>query len=166
MIKKLLLITILCLAASPNELVQPKVPDPPKDYHFVQYIINKYKVKPNLANEIIHKANELTSDKFPRKTDILAIIAIESEFDVSAQSKSGAVGLTQILYKKSKKDVSTNLTDAVTLLETYKKSLGTDQAAIHAYNVGIGRYKNGIRNSKYYKKFLLAKSEFDKLKAT
>lgn len=127
------------------------------------YIINKYKVKTSLAEDIVRHAHTLGDSKgFPSPTDILAIIAIESSFNKNIVSKANAKGLMQVLYKKTLFDVYTNMGDGVFLLKDYRSKLSKD-ATIQAYNLGIGSYYRGKRNYKYLDKFKTTKAHLDRV---
>ena len=119
------------------------------------YIDYNYNVSRELSEKIVKIAFKYgNKTQFPTAIDILTIIAIESAFDVRAESrKTKARGLMQILYKKSSFDIHKNIEDGVWLLNDYADRLSKPEAAIHAYNVGIGNYRKGIRNQKYVKKF-------------
>ena len=126
-------------------------------------ISTKYKVPEDYTKEIVEHAYQLGSSKgFPTALDILAIIAIESSFNKYAVSKSNAIGLMQIKYVPSSFEVRQNLIDGVRLLRIYNQSLQVD-AAIQAYNLGIGNYKKGMRNSNYLMKFNTVKQQLERI---
>ena len=115
------------------------------------------------AKQIIVTANTLSDKKsFPRKEDILAIVAIESSFNKHAVSSANARGLMQVLYKPTTHDIHHNMVDGVCLLKDYFRILKSEKAAITAYNVGIGNYLQGMRNDEYYNKYVMAKRLFDR----
>lgn len=98
---------------------------------------------------------------FPTVYDTLAIIATESHFNQYAVSSTGAKGLMQVLYKATSFDIERNINDGVSLLQEYKDKVGSEDAAVQSYNVGIGAYIAGSRNQDYLTKF---KAERKKLK--
>lgn len=122
----------------------------------INYISDKYSLSSLKIESIVAKVTGLVDAKFPRKTDVLAIIEIESNFKSKAVSSAGAKGLMQVLYKKTTTDKD-NIIAGVALLREYRKRLGSEEAAIHAYNVGIGNYNKGRRVSQYYNKYVKAK---------
>lgn len=146
--KAILLLSLLFTAAS--NTTDHSIP---LDNPVVHYIAAKYNVKADKIVDIVYRE---TDQDFPKPIDVLAIISIESEFKYKAVSSKGAKGLMQILYKKTS-TIEQNIQAGVWLLKSYKKQLGSEQAAIHAYNIGIGNYQKGKRAYKYHKKYLLAK---------
>ena len=86
---------------------------------------------------------------FPTAEDIVAIIGIESRFDEDARSGSDARGLMQVL--KGHYRVDQNISDGTQILTDYYHNLKNDkQAAVQAFNVGIGAYLSGKRVPDYY----------------
>lgn len=143
--------------------VPPAIQNPIKKYAAVEaYIVQKWKVDPKLANKVILEAKKHSQPIFPKKEDVLAIIAIESGFKTSATSSANAKGLMQVLYKPTTFDVSANMADGVFLLKDYYSKFNNINATIQSYNVGIGAYKRGSRNldylSKYYEEREIFKS--------
>ena len=130
--------------------MKPKVVNLSPLYNFIQ---EKYKVGSAQAKKVVHLASKNAHKEFPNAYDILAIMSIESTFKSNAISTSKAKGLMQVKYKKTNSDEE-NVLAGVELLIEYRKKLNTEKAAIIAYNVGITNYKKGIRNTKYYNKFL------------
>lgn len=153
--KSIILATILMCASISTYDELPKVTQPDK---LVSTISEKYKVDPKRVQYILHIINTEVDHKFPKKKDVLAIIAIESEFREEAISHKKAKGLMQILYKKTR-NTEENIIAGIDLLREYRRRLGSEKAAIHAYNVGIGNYKLGIRNHTYYTKYAKEKSQ-------
>lgn len=124
------------------------------------HISNKWEKPLPLVKDIVSTSKVLASQvPFPQHLDVLAIVAIESEFNPYARSNKGAKGLGQILYKKARFDITSNLEDTVNLLALYKKKFGSTEAAIMAYNVGETSYRKGVRNPNYLAKFKKAKKE-------
>ncbi len=122
----------------------------------VVHISQEYK-KPHIkVIDILSLVDSKVDKDFPRKSDILAVMAIESRFKESARSSSGATGLMQILYIRTA-STEENIKAGIWLLRDYRKRLGSEKAAIQAYNVGIGNYLKGKRNNSYYNKYLIAK---------
>lgn len=137
-------------------------PNQVNDYRLISHISSTYGVQLQKAEEIVKTATKLGESTFPTKIDILAIIAIESNFNQFARAKgSSAKGLMQILYKPTSFEVEKNLTDGANLLKDYRSRLDID-AAVQAYNVGIGAYLKGTRNKDYLNKFKQAKKQLEK----
>jgi hypothetical protein len=137
------------------------VDKPNTDHRLISHISNKYNVEPDKVQEIVKTATIKSDTSFPTKLDILAIIAIESRFNQYAKAKtSSAKGLMQILYKPTSYDIETNIDDGARLLKDYSYMLPKD-AAIQAYNVGIGAYLSGVRNKDYLNKFKQARRNME-----
>lgn len=155
---KALILSIVMLTASVSTVDAKVLQTNTNITPIVEHISKKYKVKKSNIRVIVKKVSGLVDAKFPRKDDVLAIIEIESNFKTNAKSSSGAKGLMQVLYKKTNSD-SDNILAGVELLREYRLRLGSDEAAVHAYNVGIGAFIRGKRSKPYYKKYLEAKSQ-------
>lgn len=126
----------------------------------VDYISKKYRRDPKLVQNIVLAAARHSNKKsFPNLFDTLAIIGIESSYRVNAVSYANARGVMQILYKKSSFDLDQNIKDGTWLLKDYQKRLKHPEKAIHAYNVGIGNFYRGVRNTSYVNKFNREKQE-------
>lgn len=155
MIKRILIILFICLS-----LVQIPITEASgiPNTNTAKFISSNWKTIP-LKQSIrlidIVKAN--TTKTFPTALDVLAIISIESSFKVRAVGNAGEIGVMQIAYKPSDFNLQTNIRDGVYLLRYYRKVLGSNEAAIHAYNIGIGNYLKGKRNYIYYRKHISAK---------
>ncbi len=132
-----------------------------KNHKLINFISKEYKQDYGKISNLINKVEEETTEAFPSKLDVLSIMAIESRFKASALNNSGAKGLMQIKYKIVNTDHE-NILAGIDLLITYKKLLGTEKAAIIAYNVGIGNYRDGVRNFKYYENYDKIKKELIK----
>lgn len=122
----------------------------------VSYISTEYKIPPSVAASIVTAANKHSyKHTFPTSLDILAIIAIESNFKQYATNKN-AKGLMQVLYKPTSYNIDRNVEDGSNLLKTYKKWLKPDEIVM-SYNIGLGAYLDGHRNYHYLTKFKTAK---------
>ncbi len=108
------------------------------------------------AKLIYTQVAESVQTGFPSTTDVLAIAAIESSFN----HKVNKAGLMQVMYKKTS-SMKHNIQTGIMLLRDYHRRLGSEKAAIHAYNVGIGAYRSGVRNDAYYKKYIKEKSKIE-----
>ncbi len=160
--KKLLLFCILILVpvviknTGTNIRVDPYSPTMYK-------LSQEYKVPVTNIFSIIRHINASVDGSFPSKVDVLSVMAIESSFRYTAKSKSNAYGLMQVKYRKTN-GIQDNISAGVWLLKDYKKALKTEKAAIIAYNVGIGNYSKGVRNEKYYQKYLAMKKKLERVK--
>lgn len=154
--KHLVLFLVLSISTVTLDYNKPE-PKPTKlDYHIAQ----RYDRPLSMTMEITAAVKTLTNrTHFPQPQHVLAIFAVESEFNPFARSNKGAKGLGQILYKKTKTDIAVNTQDTVELLQEYYDKLGSEDAAIQAYNVGITAYKNGARNKAYLAKYKRNKKE-------
>lgn len=158
-VKALLLVIALGV---PLALASPKVIEHELNYSpaVVAHISTKWKKPVKDIRKIAETSYKVTEHtQLLSAIDIMSICQIESGYNTLAVSKKGAKGLTQILYKPTKFDIETNLKDSVDLLLEYIEILGSKEAALHAYNVGIGNYRKGKRNYAYVRKFKAAKQE-------
>ncbi len=103
-------------------------------------------------------ADSLASPKFPKVEDILAIAWIESTFNPKAKN-SISNGIMQV--NNGSFDMRKNMEQGVKLLIEYYNALGSEKAAVIAYNVGIGNYRKGNFGLKYWNKFQKAKKEIE-----
>ena len=103
--------------------------------------------------EVTKIARSLAYKDFPRTSDILAIIRIESGFNplaVNAMSK----GIMQVNYAPF--DIRENMRRGVAILREYYLITRSVEAAVKSYNIGIGNYLNGLLHTAaadYWKKF-------------
>lgn len=133
------------------------------DLRLVINLSDSYNIEVDKAIEIVNVVKDEEDLVFPTKEDILAIIAIESNFKQYAiHKRTKAKGLMQILYKKSSYNILDNIRDGVWLLKEYNTWL-PKEAAIQAYNVGIGSYRKGIRATKYLNKYKKAKQHIERM---
>ncbi len=157
MIKKVILTAALTAVTLPTFDELPKV-DEIKP--LVLNIAKEYKVPVPKLQKLFKIVEDCTDETFPCQMDVLAIIAIESSFQEKAISGVGASGYMQVLYVKTT-TVEENIKAGVWLLKDYHKRLGNIEAAIQAYNVGLGNYRKGIRNKTYYNKYIKAKDKLE-----
>lgn len=147
--KKILMFCACILLSSNIQHTNPK--------HFSNklpnFISTNYKVSIGQAHKVVYYATMKTNSSFPTRDDVLAIMSIESGFKTDSISKKKAIGLMQILYKETNGDAD-NVESGVALLREYNYILKSEKAAIIAYNVGISNYKKGVRNTKFYIKYL------------
>ncbi len=159
MIKKVILTAALATVALPTFDELPKVT---QIKPIVLKIAKEYKVPLPKLQKLFEVIEDCTDSTFPCETDVLAIIAIESSFQESAVSNVNAKGYMQILYTKTH-SVEENIKAGVWLLKDYHKRLGSPEAAVQAYNVGLGNYRKGMRNKKYYDKYIREKTRFEQV---
>lgn len=110
-------------------------------------VLSKYKIAPAKAKEIVTLAKKHEDKVFPKASDILAIIGIESSFNPNAKSNlkhDKAVGLTQVRPKVwgiNASDLVGNMETQIKLgsdiLNKYYHKLGKKDDAVHAYNIGL-----------------------------
>lgn len=133
-----------------------------KEEKLVSYISTKFKVSSKTAQDVVALANKYAQDTFPKRYDILAIIAVESQFNIYALSQ-GCYGLMQIQRKSHLKPLKgrslhnpeVNVELGSQILNQYFLLLNSSKkAAILSFNVGIGNYKNKRFRSVYYEKYI------------
>lgn len=125
-------------------------------------ISKKYKVPQKFAKKVVTLAQKHADPVFPKAEDLIALIGVESNFNPNAVSKlksDPAVGLTQIRpgvwnldKEKLQGDIDHQVATAAEILKNYYSRLGNKEAALAAYNVGIGSYRNGQINPRYVPK--------------
>jgi hypothetical protein len=96
-------------------------------------------ITPN--NEVLKLARSLAYKDFPRASDILTIIRIESGFNPLAIN-SVSNGIMQVNHAPF--DVTENMRRGVALLREYYLMTKSIEGAVKSYNVGIGNYLNNI----------------------
>lgn len=100
---------------------------------------------------------------FPTKSDVLALISVESGFRRCPTDGKGSFGPTQVNVKYHNIDPALvcdpeiNIHEGKKILRSYFILLGTEKAAIIAYNAGPKNYRNGNYEEDYYHKFVRAK---------
>lgn len=178
----LAIIVATVLTAIVTTLTPP--PPPPPDQNPAQadyidpydgvstYISKTFKVDIEEATRIVYharmtaKITEKTNNEIVTPTLILAMIATESSFNPTAKSSKQAVGLMQITKsccKTISTDVNYNINAGVNHLIHYRAKLGSMDAAIQAYNVGITTFKRGTRAAEYLKTVRTYEKTFNNL---
>lgn len=121
----------------------------------VKIIVNKYKVDPFLAGQIVEVAKKHARPTFPKTEDILTIIGIESSFNPLAVSKDkGDLGLMQVragVWKLSRSElvkIEDQIKHGAAILAHYYEKLKNEEAAIASFNIGITQYLKNKSNSK------------------
>ena len=155
----LLSVLILSLFHPPHARAVTLLLDPSPLQPLIQNLSAKYKINPFLAEEIINYAVRYAYPDFPRPAHILAIISIESRFNLKAKNK-GSYGLMQVLTKThrarilDRNSVEDQIRVGAGLLRTYYLESGSkDRAAIMSFNVGPGAYQRGARPKVYWSKY-------------
>lgn len=139
-------------------------------YHvdnWAESIAQKYRIDPRLARTIVVLAIKHEDKVFPRATDILAVIGVESSFNPSAVSKlrrDPARGLMQVrpgvwkIDPSELNDIEKQIVIGVRILKKYYARTGDEEGALHAYNIGITNYRAGKTNPAYVAKVEREKS--------
>lgn len=132
-----------------------------KEEKLVDYISTKFKVSKKIALNVVNLANKHAHETFPKRDDILAIIAVESQYDIFALAQ-GCYGLMQIQRKSHKKslkgrslhnpDVNVELGSQI-LNQYFVLLKDNKKAAVLSFNAGIGNYKNKRFRLEYYEKY-------------
>jgi soluble lytic murein transglycosylase-like protein len=119
----------------------------------VDKVAEKYKVKPKLIEKIVSSAERHSYPDFPTTSDILGVIGVESSFNPKSVSNLGsdpAIGLTQIrpavngLSRAELSSVDAQVKVCVGMLRQLYVKTGDKDAALHAYNVGLGNHKKSL----------------------
>lgn len=134
-------------------------------HQMIDDIASRYKIRKDLARQIVDLVHEYQYDDFPRAHDLIALIGIESSFRphaVSKLKKDPAVGLTQIRPKiwrhlvkeRELKTVDGQIKYAAKILNHYYNVLQNKHDALVAYNIGITARMRGDDNPRYLAKYL------------
>lgn len=136
----------------------------------VDKVMVKYHVKQDFAEDVVNLALKYEKPDFPKASDILAIISIESSFDpkaVSRLKKDPAIGLMQVRPKvwgidadELKNSIEKQISMGTEVLHKYHLKLNAKEKAVEAYNVGLSNFKKGIGNKQYVAKFKKALEYF------
>ena len=162
----LLIVALWNFPKEPQVLQVPivKIAQETKTIKLTKYISKHYHISTKQAFDIVVKANKHSAKIFPKTEDILAVIAVESRFEAHAIFSTNAVGLMQIVYKKSSTNIEQNIRDGSTLLKTYYRLTKSKDAAIQSYNIGIGSYYSGLRSAEYLEKVKKHTQKFKEIK--
>ena len=142
---------------------QSKKADQRQDRRLIKQLSEKWQRSPEYIQRIVDYARAYSKPDFPRLPHILAIMSIESSFDVKARSK-GNIGLMQVNLTANgsrlrNKSVEENIRVGVEILREGYFQLGRDhKSAVLSYNTGVGAYTRGVRNYDYWRKY---KKELD-----
>lgn len=124
------------------------------------FLSDKFKQPLDLILSITNEVKAQAFKDFPTMADVLAIVAVESSFNPRARHK-GSMGLMQInlpahknkLKGKDVFNVQTNIAYGISILRDYYLATGSRDAAVLAYNAGIGNYLKRRYSSEYLRKF-------------
>ncbi len=125
---------------------------------------------PGADKEVVEKAmtGKVYSD-FPDRLDILTVVSNESGFRRCPTDGSGSFGPMQVNIRYHEMDPALvcdpelNIHEGTKILRTYFRLLGSERAAILAYNAGPGNYRKGNYNEGYYEKFLRVRNSLRRL---
>ena len=121
---------------------------------YLKVMLLKPGIDKQLARDIAHSV-ALRSREHKRDPDlVLALIAIESNFNPNAVSPTGAQGLTQVMpsWKASLgitqdlRDVDTSIKTGLHILGSYEQTFGGLELALTAYNRGPTAVYNDMKN--------------------
>ena len=112
---------------------------------------NAYSVSPNIANRLSPMIVQ-NAERYDVSPTLLAtLIRQESNYNSSARSPTGAIGLTQIVSTHWRQscpgnlyDENTNINCGAYILSTYYKSAGSWSKAVAYYNVGPTGYQRSF----------------------
>lgn len=129
------------------------------DIKLIKFVASRFKKPEWFIEKIVKAAKKYSQPDFPKTTDILAIIIVESTFNTNAHHR-GSWGLMQIEAKSHRNkiqgeslvNVDTNIRVGTEILSEYYSTVNSRSGAITAYNVGIGNYIAGKRNRSYLQK--------------
>lgn len=137
----------------------------------VSVAAGKYDVNPQIVKQAVSSAIKYAQTDFPTAKDILAVIGVESSFKPNATSQlktDPARGLMQIrpgvwnLPDSSFKTIDSQIKTGAEILRKYYLQLGSREAALHAYNVGLTNHKKGKgKNPRYVPKIDKEKSLYN-----
>lgn len=149
----------------------PITQDQDSSKKMVDFIKTKYKVPEEKASQFVELAKKHEKDTFPKASDLIAVMAVESSFRPEAKSKlkhDPALGLMQVrpkVHGMHKDDLATpdqQIEHGANILHQYFQKLGSQEHAIHAYNVGITNLRRGTKlNPAYVEKVKKEKSEIE-----
>lgn len=148
-------------------ITQPNSPGltaPKTDSELVSIVRGKYRhLSEPEAHEIVKTVRKHASTDYPKAEHLLAIIGIESRFDKTAKSglrRDPARGLTQVrpgvngMKPKDLRSIDAQVKVGAGILRDYYNRLQDEDAAVHAYNVGIGNHRTGkVSNPEYVARY-------------
>lgn len=162
----------------PNEVQVEKTQEQKEIEKLTAKVLEKYRIKPELAAEVAMLAKKHEKPNFPRAEDILAIVGVESSFNPHAKSKlkhDPAIGLTQIrpgvngLTPGDLDTVEKQIKVAAEQLDRYYKRFSSKETAVYAFNVGPksvnpkahGKKKPKHINPRYVNKYKIELARYE-----
>lgn len=139
-----------------------KAPTFAKRLKLTKNIASNYRIEEQLARKVVDLAFKYADEEFPKAEDILAVIGVESSFNPNAVSnlkRDPAVGLMQVrpgiwnLDPNRLGNIEHQIKYGVDILKHYYQKTGNREDALHAYNLGITRFRRGGRNPRYVHKY-------------
>jgi soluble lytic murein transglycosylase-like protein len=111
---------------------------------YLKVMLLKPGIDKQLARDIAHSVTIRAREHHRDPDMVLALIAVESNFNPNAVSSTGAMGLTQIMptWKKvfgidrDLHDVDTSIKYGLDILGSYEQMFGSIELALTAYNRG------------------------------
>ena len=141
-----------------HRIKMPEPKDQLRRSELTNKIASHYRVDRKLVQDIVDLAFKYERPDFPKAEDILAVIGVESSFNpdsVSSLLQDPARGLMQIrpgvwdIDPNHLDDLENQIKFGARILTQYYRRLGTAEAALQAYNLGITHYRRGRRNERY-----------------
>ena len=131
---------------------------------------NAYSVSPNTANRLSPMIVQNAERYDVSPTLLAALIRQESNYNSSARSPTGAIGLTQIVSTHWRQscpgnlyDENTNINCGAYILSTYYKSAGSWSKAVAYYNVGPSGYERSFWTRHKGKKYARSVKRHEKI---
>ena len=131
---------------------------------------NAYSVSPNTANRLSPMIIQSAERYEVSPTLLAALIRQESNYNSSARSPTGAIGLTQIISSHWRQSCPGNLYDenvnincGAYVLATYYKSAGSWSKAVAYYNVGPTGYERSFWTRHKAKKYTRSVKHHEKI---
>lgn len=166
------LVTVASLTIEPIQQVEVKaVEEVTKLAKIDMVVFNNILFKfPTADTEVLEKALSVEVYKdFPKRVDVLAVISTESGFRRCPTDGKGSYGPMQVNLKyhnltpESVCDPESNIKEGTKILRSYYQMLGSEKAALLAYNAGPANYRNGNYNEGYYEKVLRFRNSLKEL---
>ena len=131
---------------------------------------NAYSVSPNTANRLSPMIVQNAERYDVSPTLLAALIRQESNYNSSARSPTGAIGLTQIVSTHWRQscpgnlyDENTNINCGAYILSAYYKSAGSWSKAVAYYNVGPSGYERSFWTRHKGKKYARSVKRHEKI---
>ena len=121
---------------------------------YLKVMLLKPGIDKQLARDIAHSV-AIRAREHRRDPDlVLALIAVESNFNPNAVSPTGALGLTQVMpswkaslgIKQDLRDVDTSIQTGLHILGAYEQTFGGLELALTAYNRGPTAVYTDMKN--------------------